>query len=225
MKLFLFFFFALMCVGAQAQTKQEYLSLTRKAEQKYAIPVGLLGGICAVESHWNPNAVGSKGEIGLCQIKVDTAKMFCPTCATRAPVLYQGMKSEKVMLVKNKLIQKKYYSGPLDDNFDLQLHIAVSAFQRNNKLGDDGIVGNRTWEKLFGRKMTGNFLMDQLYDAETNIDYAARYLADLMKELETRDYELLATAYNAGQAGKSVDYIMKVRMNVRKQSTNPPVLD
>jgi peptidoglycan hydrolase-like protein with peptidoglycan-binding domain len=138
------------------------------------------------------------------------------------------MDSERVLMVKSRLYQKKYYTGKLDTKFDLQLHVAVTAFQHDNNLKDDGIVGSMTWFKIFGYKMTGNALVDQLFDPERNIDYAAQYLAYLIETLKTRDYELLAAAYNAGEVGKSVNYITRVRRNVAKQTAglaNAPRFD
>lgn len=209
---------ALSSCCERAHANPEYIAMTRAAEVRYGIPLGLLGGICEQESHWDPNAIGSKQEIGLCQLKQDTAADHCPKCANRKYLLLLGVDDPRVLMVKRKLTKLKYYSGPLDTTFDDALFTAVENFQTANKLTVDGSVGDNTWFKLFGKKRTGNSLLDMLYDPETNIDLAARFLAYLMTQLKTHDYEFLAAAYNAGEAGSSVDYIKRIRKNVAKQT-------
>lgn len=215
-------------VCTPAEANPEYLALTRKAEKERGIPFALLGGICRQESDWNPNAIGTKQEIGLCQLKQTTAGDVCPECTDKYYVLKLGAESARVTIIKRELARRKYYTGRVDTKFDARLDLAVKSFQFNNKLMVDGQVGPRTWEKLFGRKMTGNALLDMLYDPETNIELAARYLSYLMQELETRDYEWLAAAYNAGQSGASVKYIRFIRTHIRTQTdglANAPRFD
>lgn len=209
---------ALAACCERAHANPEYLTMTRAAEARYNIPFALLGGICRQESRWDPEAIGAVGEIGLCQLKQTTALQVCPKCADKQYRLVVGADSLRVTMIKRKLAAVKYYTGPIDTKFDLQLDLAVKSYQFNRKLKIDGEVGPRTWEKLFGRKMTGNALLDLLYDPETNIELAARYLSFLMKELETRDYEWLAAAYNAGQAGASVKYIKFIRSHIKEQT-------
>ena len=51
-----------------------------KMELKFELPVGLLVSICAQESGWRNGITGAAGEVGICQIKMATAKMVCVNC-------------------------------------------------------------------------------------------------------------------------------------------------
>ncbi|MDD2628415.1 MAG: peptidoglycan-binding domain-containing protein, partial [Clostridia bacterium] len=42
-----------------------------------------------------------------------------------------------------------YYDGPISEVFDDVTKIGVKAFQLNNKLTPDGIVGLHTWSALY----------------------------------------------------------------------------
>ena len=56
----------------------------------------------------------------------------------------------RVKLVQQKLHDLGYNVGEVDDRFGYLTYQAVQAFQRNNGLKVDGIVGTDTWTKLFG---------------------------------------------------------------------------
>lgn len=54
----------------------QYDGLLDQAERKYGLPSGLLHGLMRTESGGNPNAVSSKGAVGLMQFMPATAKQF-----------------------------------------------------------------------------------------------------------------------------------------------------
>lgn len=66
-------------------------------------------------------------------------------------LIKKGSKGEDVKKVQNRLIQLRYSCGKwgADGVFGNDTLAAVKAFQRNNHLVIDGIVGPKTWEKLF----------------------------------------------------------------------------
>lgn len=181
-------------------------------EIRYNLEAGLLTDICGVESHWtHPTKRGRHGEHGICQMKVDTVKMFCPTCDSSAEHLYRGLKSDKVKILQRELEKKTYHVGTIDGVFGLRTHNAVVEFQLEHGLLADGIVGPRTWKLLFGTDMRAGSLAEQLENPEHNIEYAARYLAWLKNYLKTDDRDILAAAYNGGPANPTVVYMLKVR--------------
>jgi peptidoglycan hydrolase-like protein with peptidoglycan-binding domain len=173
-------------------------------ESQYQLPYGLLSAICKVESNGNTAAVGLHGEIGLCQVKPDTVKVFCPSCAQRVDTIHQGERGTVVADIQRKLGVKA------DGVFGLNTHIALTQFQKDRKLVADGIVGPRTWKALFGTTMPYEGLSKQLREPDLNMEYAARYLAWLKAYLDTDERYILAAAYNGGPANKTVVYMLKV---------------
>ena len=74
------FIAALVAAWAGAVHALTYRELAQQIEAEYNLPTGLLVGICEIESSWRPWAVGTRGEIGLCQLMPTTLTMLCPKC-------------------------------------------------------------------------------------------------------------------------------------------------
>lgn len=66
------------------------------------------------------------------------------------PTLRRGSKGEYVTLLQTKLIQRGYDLSPYgaDGSFGAKTLSAVMAFQNDNGLTADGVVGAKTWEAL-----------------------------------------------------------------------------
>lgn len=66
------------------------------------------------------------------------------------PTLKRGSKGEYVTLLQTKLKQRGYDLGScgIDGDFGRATEAAVKAFQRDNGLTADGVVGAKTWEAL-----------------------------------------------------------------------------
>jgi soluble lytic murein transglycosylase-like protein len=140
----------LLLISVPAAANDAYKLYANNVNALTALPDGLLPAICGVESRWRKGAIGAHGEIGLCQIKVDTVRMTCP--------------KKKCLL---------------------------------------GLLRTKNLEKA-------------LHDPYMNMWLAANYLVWLREELRTNDQDVLAAAYNAGPAGASVDYMMKVRAEMQR---------
>ena len=65
------------------------------------------------------------------------------------PMLYRGCTGDAVKTLQEKLNAKGFDSGNVDGIFGAKTHAAVTAFQKANSLGVDGIVGKLTWAKLY----------------------------------------------------------------------------
>ena len=63
--------------------------------------------------------------------------------------LASGSSGALVKDVQQRLTDLGYYSGPVSGNFLKNTHRAVKAFQKQNGLSADGIVGEMTWNALF----------------------------------------------------------------------------
>lgn len=203
--------FLLVMLGVKNCDASTFQAHAARMEAKYTLPAGLLPAICETESHWRPTAKGAHGEIGICQIKPDTVRMFCPSCETAGENLYQGMRGSKVGRVQGALVRAGFKPGTIDGVFGLKTHISLTLFQKSRGLTPDGIVGAKTWRALFDEDMVGKSIKEQLKDPNTNIEYAARYLAWLREYLGANDPYILAAAYNGGPANPTVIYMLKVR--------------
>lgn len=64
------------------------------------------------------------------------------------PTLRLGSTGEYVTILQTELNQLNYYSGNITGSFNIETENAVKAFQANNKLIADGIVGRNTWNAL-----------------------------------------------------------------------------
>lgn len=65
------------------------------------------------------------------------------------PMLYRGCTGDAVKTLQEKLNAKGFDSGNVDGIFGAKTYAAVTAFQKANGLGVDGIVGKLTWAKLY----------------------------------------------------------------------------
>ncbi len=72
-----------------------------------------------------------------------------PALPTAEPVLRTGMKGQNVKDLQSRLYTLGYYTGEIDGQFGPGTKEAVTAFQRRNGLGADGIVGAETRAVLF----------------------------------------------------------------------------
>ena len=66
------------------------------------------------------------------------------------PMLYRGCTGDAVKTLQDKLNTLGYNSGNVDGIFGAKTYAAVTAFQKANGLGVDGIVGKLTWGKIYG---------------------------------------------------------------------------
>lgn len=66
------------------------------------------------------------------------------------PMLYRGCTGDAVKTLQDKLNTLGYNSGNVDGIFGVKTYAAVTAFQKANGLGVDGIVGKLTWGKIYG---------------------------------------------------------------------------
>ena len=64
------------------------------------------------------------------------------------PMVYWGCTGDAVKTLQEKLNAKGFHSGNADGIFGAKTYAAVTAFQKANSLGVDGIVGPLTWAKL-----------------------------------------------------------------------------
>lgn len=65
------------------------------------------------------------------------------------PTYRCGSKGEEVNRIQARLQEQDYYRGSIDGDFGGGTEAAVKAFQRDEGLKPDGIVGEQTWKALF----------------------------------------------------------------------------
>lgn len=71
------------------------------------------------------------------------------TCSALAKAtLRRGHQGNMVYLLQGLLLGPGYYSGAMDGDFGVKTEAAVMAFQLDNGLAVDGIVGPKTWAEL-----------------------------------------------------------------------------
>lgn len=112
------------------------------------------GTYAAVRRFQGHNGLTVDGKIG----PATRARLFHAAATPNSPevigtafaILSYGSESPEVIQVQTRLKELKYYVGALDGIFRGLTRSAVVAFQRNNGLKADGLVGSATWAKLFG---------------------------------------------------------------------------
>lgn len=72
-----------------------------------------------------------------------------PTIPFTKKLQYEKSRGEDVKRVQTRLTELGYYSGNISGNFLGHTRNAVKAFQEQNALDVDGIVGENTWNTLF----------------------------------------------------------------------------
>ena len=90
------------------------------------------------------------------------------------PTIKFGSTGSYVRDLQTKLKALLYYTGEVNDNFDLETENAVKRFQLNNNLTADGIVGTKTWQRL--NQLYGNLnscVLDN--DNSSNEDSTSTY--------------------------------------------------
>lgn len=85
---------------------------------------------------WSKSSGGGSGR---------TAAVVAPDM----PMLYRGCTGDAVKALQETLNAKGFDSGNVDGIFGAKTYAAVTAFQKANGLGVDGIVGKLTWAKLY----------------------------------------------------------------------------
>ena len=90
-----------------------------------------------VYAHWTYTSSGGGG-----------GSYYAPTVPDM-PMLYSGCTGDAVKTLQEKLNAKGFDSGNVDGIFGAKTYAAVTAFQKANSLGVDGIVGKLTWAKLY----------------------------------------------------------------------------
>lgn len=205
------FLFALAWASeAPAGGKAEWQAHAVKMGAKYDLPDGLLSAICEQETHWR-NVVGAAGEIGVCQVQANTVRMICPGCDGRAvrTVFAEGAVGPRVLQIQGVLKDAGHYLGPLDGIFGPGTRVAVVTYQQRNNLLADGLVGAKTWDAMFSEPIPGTSISIALWNPETNIEWAARYLVWLRDNVSAEPL-IMAAAYNGGPANPTVRYMLSV---------------
>lgn len=184
-----------------------------RMEVKYGLPDRLLRAVCEQESHWRNGLRGAAGEIGVCQIQVNTVRMICPSCRSGVPnqLYLSGSTGPLVARIQAELKDGGYYLGRVDGVFGAGTRMATLLFQQRNALLADGVVGPQTWAKLFTEPYPGVDIETALWDAEQNIEWAAKYLRWLQDRV-SRDPAILMAAYNGGPANPTVKYMVHVSL-------------
>jgi len=107
----------------------------------------------AVRAFQAANGLAVDGIVGPLTWDALTSGLPVPTIPKPAPAPLRVQLNDKgaiVSQIQQKLVDLKYNPGKVDGVFGYATYLAVRAFQGNNKLKVDGIVGPLTWAKLFG---------------------------------------------------------------------------
>lgn len=75
--------------------------------------------------------------------------LLCPMLADASGTLSYGSEGAEVVTLQERLAELGYYSDIVSGNFLDNTRAAVRAFQQQNGLTVDGVVGTDTWQTLF----------------------------------------------------------------------------
>lgn len=105
---------------------------------------------------------------------------------TSLPTLKRGSKGEYVSLLQAKLVNKGYDIGRygVDGDFGSATLAAVKAFQRDNGLTVDGIVGKNTWAKLMDNTQAVFYTVTIPHLTEKDADALIKAYKGAIKERE-----------------------------------------
>lgn len=95
-----------------------------------------------------------------------------PTPTTDKPTLKRGSRGEYVTLLQTQLINRGYSCGSsgADGIFGKDTEAAVKAFQKDNGLTADGIVGAKTWSALDGAQPVKKYTVTIPHLTESQAD-------------------------------------------------------
>lgn len=121
-------------------------------------------------------------------VKADTAAAEEENAKQQS--LRYGSEGEEVTKLQNRLITLGYLSGKADGKYGKNTKAAVKAFQKNNKLEDDGIAGTLTLEALYSGKAQDNKI-------STSTTLRVGTISDAVADMQNR---LIALGYLTGKA-------------------------
>ena len=127
---------------------------------------------------WSKSSGGGSGR---------TAAVVAPDM----PMLYRGCTGDAVKTLQETLNAKGFDSGNVDGIFGAKTYAAVTAFQKANNLGVDGIVGKLTWAKLYG--VSPAMPVETTVVGRPMVSYGSR--GDAVRKLQEM---LNATGYTCG---------------------------
>jgi len=204
-----FFFILVAAEDSHADERLTWKAHATAMETKYSLPPNLLKAVCTQESNWR-NVVGAAGEIGICQVQVNTVYMICPSCRNGGSKSFTlDSAGNAVQHIQRALAIQGLYRGKIDGIFGPQTRAATVAYQHANALQVDGIVGPRTWAVLVKEPYPGTSVASVLWTPHGNIEWAARYLAWLRDNVSPEPTIMMA-AYNGGPANPIVKYMLSV---------------
>lgn len=197
-------------VSHSTSQREEFEIYARRLEIEHNTPVGYMRALFDRESSWNSKARGAHGEIGLGQIKPDTLLKMCPSCGYRDDLIVYGSSGLVVRSLQSAI------GATQDGVFGQETFDRLRSFQYEHNLEADGIVGPRTWKAVFNGDMPNGSIEAELLDPYKNMKWSAKYVDWLKDKLQTEDYTLILVAYNSGNAGQSVKYVLKHREALKK---------
>lgn len=114
-----------------------------------------------------------------------------------------GMSNYSVTLIQNRLSDLGYSVGAIDGIFGDDTRNAVILFQTNNNLTADGIVGELTWNKLFGNSSsnTGSGTINLATENQMTLDLLERlysYAGEYKPKYDVSDKNRLVLQYLRG---------------------------
>jgi len=99
-------------------------------------------------NHTDPNDYFAKFGKTMDDMRTDVQKMLNIAIM---PMLRMGAKGEAVSHLQHILSTLGYALGNVDGVFGVMTNQAVKRFQKDQKIAEDGIVGNQTWSRLIKR--------------------------------------------------------------------------
>ena len=201
--------------------RAEMIAFAKQMEIKYGLDEDLLIAICTRESQWDTNAVGTSGEIGVCQLMPETVTtVLCKNCFDLPyERLLIGAHGPFVQKIQAVLEGEGLYSGVQDGRFGQGTKEAVENYQIKYKLTPvDGIVGPGTWAQMFpDRPFPGTKIVHELWDPFKNIEWAARNLAHI-RDTWSDNPLVMSAIYNGGPANPVNQYSLGIqRFLLKKQ--------
>lgn len=125
-------------------------------------------------------------------MSTDNPIIDTPVDGNTPPTIRKGNKGQYVELAQSLLMSKGYDlpNYGTDGDFGSETYAAAKAFQKDNKLTVDGVIGPKTWAALIAPKSDGDQVFNVLITGQNGIALTSAQAIAVMDLLQAQGYDV-----------------------------------